>query len=105
VTLGANVSVLHVADDEASGRAFIEDWAADHGLDGAELLVETGDVEAAIGTASADRTLVVVGATERGLLSRIAGDSLTLSVLDDLDTTVLLAERPHARSIRERLFG
>jgi hypothetical protein len=39
------------------------------------------------------------------LLSRIVGGSLTLSVLDDLDTTVLLAERPRARSLRERLFG
>jgi amino acid transporter/nucleotide-binding universal stress UspA family protein len=104
-TADARVSVLHVADDEATGRAFVEDWAADHGLDDADLLVETGDVEAAIGEASTGRTLVVVGATERGLLSRLVGGSLNLSVLDDLDTAVLLAERPHDRSVRERLFG
>jgi nucleotide-binding universal stress UspA family protein len=83
----------------------MQDWVADHGLNEVELLVETGDVETAIGTAATDRTLVIVGATERGLLSRIIGGSLTLSVLDDLDTTVLLAERPHARSLRERLLG
>jgi amino acid transporter/nucleotide-binding universal stress UspA family protein len=104
-TVGANVSVLHVADDPVEGRAFLDEWVADHELDEAERLVRTGDVEAAIGDAAAGRTLVVVGATERGVLSRIVGGSLTLSVLDDLDTTVLLAERPRARSIRERLFG
>jgi amino acid transporter/nucleotide-binding universal stress UspA family protein len=104
-TVDADVSVLHVAEDPTAGRAFIEGWVDDHGLDDVELLVETGDVETAIGNAATGRTLVIVGATERGLLSRIIGGSLTLSVLDDLDTTVLLAERPHARSVRERLFG
>ena len=104
-TVDADVSVLHVAEDPTAGRAFIEGWVDDHGLDDVELLVETGDVETAIGNAATGRTLVIVGATERGLLSRIVGGSLTLSVLDDLDTTVLLAERPHARSVRERLFG
>lgn len=104
-TVGANVAVLHVADDATTGRDFLEGWAADHELDEAGLLVETGDVETAIGNAATERTLIIVGATERGLLSRIVGGSLTLSVLDDPDTAVLLAERPHARSIRERLLG
>jgi amino acid transporter/nucleotide-binding universal stress UspA family protein len=104
-TVGANVSVLHVADDLAAGREFMEGWLADHELSDADLLVETGDVETAIGDAAADRSLVIVGATERGLLSRIVGGSLNLSVLDDLDTAVLLAERPHERSLWERLFG
>jgi amino acid transporter/nucleotide-binding universal stress UspA family protein len=104
-TLGAQVAVLHVADDEATGREFVEGWAADHDLADAELLVETGDVETAIGEAAAGRSLVIVGATERGLLARIVGRTLELSVLEELDTTVLLAERPHRRSIRDRLFG
>jgi len=104
-TADANVSVLHVADDVGAGQEFLENWVAEHDLDEVDLLVETGDVETAIGDAATGRTLVIVGATERGLLSRIVGGALTLSVLDDLDTTVLLAERPHSRSIRERLFG
>mgnify|MGYP000008805235 FL=1 len=104
-TVGANVSVLHVADTLTSGREFLENWAADHELGEAELLVETGDVETAIENASAGRTLVIVGATERGLLSRVVGGSLNISTLDDLDTTVLLAERPHTRSFRQRLLG
>jgi amino acid transporter/nucleotide-binding universal stress UspA family protein len=104
-TLDAQVAVLHVADDEATGREFVEGWAADHDLADAELLIETGDVETAIGEAAAGRSLVIVGATERGLLARIVGRTLNLSVLEELDTSVLLAERPHRRSIRERLFG
>jgi amino acid transporter/nucleotide-binding universal stress UspA family protein len=104
-TTDARVSVLHVDDDRATGRAFIEQWAAEHDLADVELLVETGDIEAAIGRAASDKSLVIVGATERGLVSRIVGGSLTLSVLDDIDTSVLLAERPRQRSIRERLFG
>jgi amino acid transporter/nucleotide-binding universal stress UspA family protein len=104
-TVDARVTVLHVADDPAAGRLFLEEWVAEHGLEDVERLVETGDVEAAIGTAATDRTLVIVGATERGLLSRVVGGSLNLTVLDELDTTVLLAERPHARSLRERLLG
>ncbi|MFC6837247.1 amino acid permease [Halomarina ordinaria] len=106
-TVDADVSVLYVADEgeTESGRAFLAEWAADHGLADAELLVETGDVERAIEAAATDRTLVVVGATEEGLLSRVVRGSLALSVLEDLDTSVLLAERPHARSVRERLFG
>ncbi|PSP55974.1 amino acid transporter [Halobacteriales archaeon QS_1_67_19] len=105
-TAGADVSVLYVTDDDpAAGREFIGEWAADHGLEDADLLVESGDVETAIESAATDRTLVVVGATETGLLSRIVGGSLALSVLEDLDTPVLLAERPRERSLRERLLG
>jgi hypothetical protein len=47
----------------------------------------------------------IIGATEEGLLSRIARGSLALSILEEVDTSVLLAERPSARSLRERLFG
>nr|WP_178916582.1 universal stress protein [Natronomonas gomsonensis] len=105
-TVGAEVSLLYVAEDgdEEAGRAFLAEWATDHGLADAELLVDTGDVEAAIETAAASRTLVVVGATERGLLSRVVGGSLALSVLEDIETPVLLAERPSSRTLRERLF-
>jgi len=106
-TVGSEVSVLYVADDgaEEEGREFIAGWAAERDLEDASLLVETGDVEAAIERAAADHSLVVIGATGRGLLSRIVGGSLTLSVLEDLDTSVLMTERPDERSLFERLFG
>ncbi|MGQ4555445.1 amino acid permease [Halobellus sp. GM3] len=104
--LDAEVAVLYVAEEDVdAGREFISEWATERGLDDAELLVETGEVEDAIERAAADRTLVVVGATEEGLLSRVVRGSLALSILEDLDTSVLLAERPRARSLRERLFG
>lgn len=54
-------------------KAFVREWAADHGLGDAEILVWTGDVETAIERAAADLTMVIVGATRKGLLSRLLG--------------------------------
>ncbi|MFC7235522.1 amino acid permease [Halosegnis marinus] len=106
-TVGAGVSLLHVVEDgeEATGREFLDGWAADHGLTDAELHVETGDVESVIGRLSEDHDLVLIGATDRGLLSRIVSDSLAFDIVDSLETPVLLAERPRPRSLWERLFG
>lgn len=103
--LGAEVTLLHVADDEADGRAFLESWADEHGLGDADRLVENGDTETAIEQHAADHSLIVVGATGRGLLARVIDGSLTLSVLEGLETSVLVAERPVDRPMRERLFG
>jgi amino acid transporter/nucleotide-binding universal stress UspA family protein len=101
----STVTLLHVADDEAEGRAFLEDWAADHDLADADLVVRTGDVEPAIADVASEAGLLIVGATERGLLSRLVSGSLVLDVVDDVDCSVLLAERARKRSLRERLFG
>ncbi len=105
---GSTVSVLHVIDEEterAEAMGFIGQWAAEHGLGDANLLVETGgDIEGEIRAAAADHSLVLIGATERGLLIRLLGDSLVYDVVDQIDQSVLLAERPAKRSIRERLF-
>jgi len=102
---GSEVTLLHVADDEAAGETFLAEWAEANGLADAERRVETGDVETAIERAADDATLVAIGATERGLLSRLVGGSLALQVVDDIDCTVLLAEKARTRSLRERLFG
>ncbi|MFC7238211.1 amino acid permease [Saliphagus sp. GCM10025317] len=106
---GADVSILHVVDedtDRAKGTAFLGTWADDHGLGNATLLVETdGNVEGAIERAANDHTMVVLGATRKGLLSRLVGGSLVFDVVDEVDCSVLLAERPAKRSLRERLFG
>ncbi len=105
--LDADVSLLSVVDagNEASGREFLADWAAGHGLDDAERRVETGDVEEVIGRVGEEYDLVIIGATERGLLSRIARGSLAFESIEALETPVLLAERPSTRSLWERLFG
>ncbi|MFC7021295.1 MULTISPECIES: amino acid permease [Haloarcula] len=106
-TIGVDVSLLHIVDDgeEAAGREFLSDWADGHQLGDAELLIETGDVETAIGTVGSAYSLVIIGATERGLLSRIVRDSLAFETLETLETPVLLAERPSSRTLRERIFG
>jgi nucleotide-binding universal stress UspA family protein len=108
-TTGAEVTLLHVVDDpsdRARGEAFLAGWADEHGLDDAELVVDDGgDVEDGICRAAADKTLVIIGATEKGLLSRLVSNSLHLDVIHDVDASVLLTERPSSRSLRERLFG
>jgi amino acid transporter/nucleotide-binding universal stress UspA family protein len=106
-TVGVDVSLLHVVDPggEAEGREFLTDWAGGHGLSDAEIIVEAGDVETEIGRLGSAYSLVIVGATRSGLLSRIVQGSLAFETIERLDTPVLLAERPGPRSLRERLFG
>ncbi|MFB6293479.1 MAG: universal stress protein, partial [Halonotius sp.] len=106
---GSDVSLLYAVDDESereAGEAFLGEWAADRGIDDANRIVDTGgDVEAAIARHAADRSMVIIGATREGLLSRLVRGSLAFEVLNDVDSTVLLAERPQQRSLVERLFG
>ncbi|MFC3477162.1 amino acid permease [Halobacterium litoreum] len=101
----SEVTLLHVADDVEEGEAFLDEWASAQGLPDAERRVETGDVEAAIEAAAADASMLVVGATERGLLGRLVTGSLVLDVVDDVDCSVVLAEKQRSKSLRERLFG
>jgi Amino acid transporters len=106
---GSNVSLLYVVDDEteqADGEAFLSGWAEDRGISDANRIIDTsGDVEPAISQHAADHSMVMIGATREGLLSRLVRGSLAFEVLNDVDSTVLLAERPQGRSILERLFG
>lgn len=108
-SIGAEVSLLHVVGspaDAAGGKEFLRSWAEERDLGDAEFLVDdSGDVEAAIERAAADRSLVLIGATERGLLSRLVTDSLHLSVISELDCSVAIAERPAGRNVLRRLFG
>jgi amino acid transporter/nucleotide-binding universal stress UspA family protein len=103
----SDVTLLHVADedDEAGGREFLESWAEEQGLADADLLVETGDIEAAIESAAESCSMLVIGATQKGLLTRLLRESLVHEVINDVECPVLLAEKARHRSWRERLFG
>ncbi|MFC6614870.1 amino acid permease [Halopenitus salinus] len=105
----ADLTLLHVADEgeREAGEAFLREWAAEHGFgdEGVTHRVETGDVEDAIRLAATDATLVAIGASERGLFPRLIHGSVVADVVDDVDCSVLLAERARQAGLLARLFG
>jgi hypothetical protein len=62
-------------------------------------------VNEAIAARAREHSLLLLGATEAGLLSRLTGDIGPLEVVETVDASVLLAEKAHDRSLKERLFG
>ncbi|MGM0371361.1 MAG: amino acid permease [Halobacteriota archaeon] len=102
----SSISLLHVVDagEESAGERFLTEWATENDLTDAEQIVETGSPSSVIARLGGEYDLVVLGATERGLLSRVIQGSPALRSLESLDVPVLLAERPSSRSLWSRLF-
>jgi len=101
----SEITLLHVADSVSEGEAFLEEWAADQGLSNPTFQVETGDVNEEIVGAAEDTSLVIVGASERGLLTRLLRGSPAQQIVDSVDCSVILAEKHHDRSILEKILG
>ncbi|MXR20891.1 formate/nitrite transporter family protein [Halobacterium bonnevillei] len=108
-TEGSEVALLRVVDspdERPAGKQFLADWAAEHGLDDATLLVDdSGDVESAIAAECGNHTLLLIGATSQGLLSRLVRNALHYDIVNDTETSMILAERATDRTILQRLFG
>ncbi|RJT05230.1 formate/nitrite transporter family protein [Halococcus sp. IIIV-5B] len=105
---GSSVTLLRVVDtpaDREAGEAFLDEWATEHDLADAERVVEAGDVGPVIRRVVADHSLLVLGATEAGVLSRLVSDSLRFDVVDGVSCSVVIAERSTERSLVERLIG
>lgn len=107
--LDADLTIMHIVEEEdasVQGMGFLADWADSHGIENAELRVETGgDVEGNIESAMEDHTMLILGATREGLISRLLTGSLVFDIVDEVDSSVILAERPSKRSLIERLIG
>ena len=106
---GAEITLLNVTDDPDERRAREEQlaaWADEHGLGEATRLVTVADhVDDAIAARAPDHTLLILGASEEGLLTRLTGNLGPLDVVEKVNCSVLLAETAHERSLMERLFG
>ncbi|MDZ7850412.1 MAG: amino acid permease [Halodesulfurarchaeum sp.] len=99
----SDITLLHVADEPTEGRDFLEAWASDHDLEDVAHRVETGPVEPAIVDAAEDASLVISGASERGLLSQLVGESPVSGLVRNLDCSMISAERAQKRGFFERL--
>jgi amino acid transporter/nucleotide-binding universal stress UspA family protein len=106
---GADVTLLYVTDapDARSAHAAqLDAWAEAHGLADAACVVDVAEsVDATIASYARAHTLLMLGATEEGLLTRLTGDIGALGVVEEVDCSVILAETAYHRSLLERLFG
>jgi len=104
---GAAITLQHVTPDpDETAERELAEWAQAHGLGEAAQVVDVSEsVNEAIASRAQEHTLLLLGATEAGLLSRLTGDLGPLAVIESVDVSVLLAEKAHDRSLKERLFG
>ena len=106
---GSEITLLNVTDDPEKRTTQAEKlaaWANEHGLENAPRIVDvSSSVDVVIAARAQEHSLLILGATEQGLLSRLTGDLGALAVVEEVDCSVILAETAHDRSFTERLFG
>ena len=106
---GAEITLFNVAAtpaERAAHEAQLAHWAETHDLEEASRLVEvSSSVGAAIAARAREHSLLILGATEQGLLARLTGNLGALEVVEEVDCSVILAETAYSRSLKERLFG
>ncbi|MFB6350649.1 MAG: amino acid transporter, partial [Bradymonadaceae bacterium] len=105
----AELTLMHVVDDERDlerGQAFLEHWAEEHGFEDTPGIVEISeDPYEAIQSVADEYSLLILGASERGILQRLADRHGVAWMIEQLEVSVLLAEPSRPRSLWERLFG
>jgi len=105
----SELTLMHVVEEERErqrGENFLEQWAEAHEFESAERRIEVAaDGYEAIRAASDDYSLVVLGASERGLLERLTRRGGLGDLVDRLPVSVLMAQPARPRSLWERLFG
>ncbi|WP_311173200.1 amino acid permease [Halobellus ordinarius] len=102
---GSEITLLHVADSESTGEEFLTEWAEERGLSDATIRVESGDTKEEIVRAAEDASLVIIGASEQGLLVRLFRGSPAQQIVEEVDSSVILAEKSHGRSLLDRLLS
>jgi len=104
----ASITLQHVTakPDPEPAQDELAEWARAHGLGDTARVVDVNDsVDEAIAARAREHTMLILGASEAGLLSRLTGNLGPLEVIESVDISVLLAEKAHDRSLKERLFG
>jgi amino acid transporter/nucleotide-binding universal stress UspA family protein len=105
----STVTFMHVVGDEierSEGEQFLGSWAEDHDFGDAQLDIVVGDNPYETIREHADEhTMLIVGATERGLIDRLTNSGDFSRLVNDAPISVMLAEKAHDRSLRQRLFG
>lgn len=108
----SKLTLLNVVPDESlrgEAREFLNAWARDIGIEvesqDVDLVVDVGDVEDVIQERAEDASLLLLGATEEGLLRRLVTGSIVHDVVDKVDCSVVMAEKKRSRSLLAKIFG
>jgi nucleotide-binding universal stress UspA family protein len=105
----SELTLMHVVDDERDreqGEVFLEQWADEQGFESADRFTTFSEEPyEAIREVADDYSLVILGASERGLLERLVDRHGVGWMVEQLEVSVLLAEPARPRSLWERLFG